>query len=49
MPTCPMAMPSHTPMAEFDRHAARQTDAVLDGLRDVVQVVVPRHALPTSR
>ena len=36
---------AHADGREFDRHAARQTDAVLDGLRDVVQVVVPRHAL----
>ena len=36
---------AHADGRELDRHAARQTDAVLDGLRDVVQVVVPRHTL----
>ena len=41
IPTCPMAMPSHTAMAgNIDGRAARGADTGLDGLGDLVEVHV---------
>ncbi len=45
MPTWPMAMPSHTPMAGTSTGVPPAPDAGLDGLGDLVQVHVAGHDL----